>query len=499
MTLVLTQMLHYRFLQIWLLLLIPFGNANTNEPTTSILNPDPNISVIPLLASNNLDSLFSPVDAEVDDHDNHDNCNHEDPNERYHRVPAVSGDNIYKLLKRYSLNKHQCNFDRFYALNDLNRESQLIAGRKYYIPVLIYKYNGKSIRTTIGIDTWEQALRIKRYNERMRKQGHRKMTLTSSNILWVAYHELYCLDGKDAAPAPTPTEPIASSPIATSPTEDNPNNSSTTTESNSTPFENDPAHKLDPETIKKLESSGGVRKYPIFGAKNSYVRLIDNSLRGKVYYIVSGHGGPDPGAIGKQGKHTLCEDEYAYDVSLRLTRQLLQRGALVYMIIRDKNDGLRSGKYLRQDNDEYCWGNYRIPRSQKKRLLQRSSAVNTLFDKHKKQGIKEQYCVVIHIDSRSMRENTDVFFYHFPGSKAGRKLAKKMHQTFKNKYRIYRKDGRYHGTVTPRDLHMLREPKPTSVFIELGNIRNKNDQKRIVVESNREALAKWMYEGLVMK
>jgi N-acetylmuramoyl-L-alanine amidase len=169
------------------------------------------------------------------------------------------------------------------------------------------------------------------------------------------------------------------------------------------------------------------------------------------------------------------------------------------MIIRDKNDGLRSGKYLGQDNDEYCWGNYRIPRSQKKRLHQRSSAVNTLFDKHKKQGIKEQYCVVIHIDSRSTGENTDVFFYHFPGSKAGRKLAKNIHRTFKNKYRIYRKDGRYHGTVTPRDLHMLREPKPTSVFIELGNIRNRNDQKRIVVESNREALAKWLYEGLIVK
>ncbi|MFT5265196.1 MAG: N-acetylmuramoyl-L-alanine amidase [Polaribacter sp.] len=498
MTFVLTQMIHYRFLQVWLLLLIPFGNANTGKPTSPGSNIDPAISVIPLSDNNNLNSIFNPNNNDPDKHLSHEGCNHEDPKERYHRVLTASGDNIFKFLKRYNLHEHQCNFDRFYALNDLNRESQLFASRKYYIPVLIYKYNGKSIRSTIGVDTWEQALRIKRYNERMRKQGHRKMTLTASNILWVAYHELYCLDGKAAPTAPT--EPIASDPITTAPKKDkSKDNTTSSTESTTPTFENDPSHKLDPETIKKLESSGGIRKYPIFGYKNSYVRLIDNSLRGKVYYIVSGHGGPDPGAVGKQGKHTLCEDEYAYDVSLRLTRQLLQRGALVYMIIRDKNDGLRSGKYLGQDNDEYCWGNYRIPRSQKKRLHQRSSAVNTLFDKHKKQGIKEQYCVVIHIDSRSTGENTDVFFYHFPGSKAGRKLAKNIHRTFKNKYRIYRKDGRYHGTVTPRDLHMLREPKPTSVFIELGNIRNRNDQKRIVVESNREALAKWLYEGLIVK
>lgn len=515
-------MTRYRFLNLWLLLLFPFGE-NTPERETAIAStsseslsvfplPEATISGEPFHSSEDMpeentifseaaspnwfdlmsaDSLMETTD---DTHLHHHDCNHEDASERYHRVSAESGDNIYSFLKRYHLHEHQCNFDRFYTLNDLNRESKLFAGRKYYIPVLIYKYNGKSIRSTINIDTWEQALRIKRYNEQVLKEKHRTTTLTASNILWVCYHELYCLDGQVA---PEPVEPIAADPVVPLiPTTETP---SIGPDKTTTEFENDPNDKLDAATIKQLENSGGIRKYPIFGNKNSYVRLLDNTLRGKVFYIVSGHGGPDPGAIGKQNKHTLCEDEYAYDVSLRLTRQLLQRGALVYMIIRDKNDGLRSEKYLKADNDEYCWGNYKIPRSQKKRLLQRSTAVNNLYEKHKSQGITEQYCVVIHIDSRSTSENTDVFFYHFPGSREGRALAKNMHKTFKNKYQIYRKDGSYHGTVTPRDLHMLREPKPTSVFIELGNIRNKNDQKRIVVESNREALARWMYEGLIRK
>ncbi|MFK7809999.1 MAG: N-acetylmuramoyl-L-alanine amidase [Saprospiraceae bacterium] len=487
MTFVLQNMIHYRFLNLWLLLLLPFGEGNRVE----LVPPPSNASIVSLLPIGENTNSDSLIHTHVEEHaEAHHVCYHgEAITDRYHRVSAKAGDNIFVLLKRYELHAHQCNFDRFYALNDLNRESKLIKGRKYYIPVLIYTYNGKSIRSTIGIDTWEQALRIKRYNERMLKEGNRNMTLTASNVLWVGYHELYCLDGDNSTPPDT--EPIAAEPIETDKQKAN-DTASNVSES----YENNPSDKLDSETIKKLEANGGIRKYPIFGPKNSYVRLIDNSLRGKVYYVVSGHGGPDPGAIGKQKGKTLCEDEYAYDVSLRLTRQLLQRGALVYMIIRDKNDGLRSGKYLGVDNDEYCWGNYRIPASQKKRLAQRSSAVNTLYEKHKKQGIKEQYCVVVHIDSRSTSVNTDVFFYHFPGSKEGRKLAKNMHRTFKNKYRIHRRNGNYHGTVTPRDLHMLREPKPTSVFIELGNIRNKNDQKRIVVESNREALARWMYEGL---
>ena len=71
-----------------------------------------------------------------------------------------------------------------------------------------------------------------------------------------------------------------------------------------------------------------------------------------------------------------------------------------------------------------------------------------------------------------------------------------MHTTFKNKYRRYRKNGNYHGTLSGRDLHMLREVKPNAVFIELGNIRNSYDQQRFLKVTNREALAKWMYEAL---
>jgi N-acetylmuramoyl-L-alanine amidase len=72
-----------------------------------------------------------------------------------------------------------------------------------------------------------------------------------------------------------------------------------------------------------------------------------------------------------------------------------------------------------------------------------------------------------------------------------------MQKTLEQKYKKNRKSGKYHGTVTARDLHMLREPKPTSVFIELGNIRNSFDQQRFIVERNRQLLADWLYEGLV--
>ena len=195
----------------------------------------------------------------------------------------------------------------------------------------------------------------------------------------------------------------------------------------------------------------------------------------------------------------MCEDEYAYDVALRLARQLIAHGAVAYIITRDPNDGIRDDDILKCDVDEYCWGNFKIPRSQKQRLFQRSNAINKLYASNKAQGIpdKHQTTIVLHIDSRNTSQRTDVFFYHFPGSDMGRKLAERIKRTLAKKYKKYRRGGHYSGTVKPRNLHMLREVKTNSVYIELGNIRNPNDQKRFLLESNRQALADWLYDGLV--
>ena len=57
-----------------------------------------------------------------------------------------------------------------------------------------------------------------------------------------------------------------------------------------------------PPPSKNIE--GGItahgRNFPIFGPKYAYTPLTDNKLKGQVYYIVSGHGGPDPGALAKR-------------------------------------------------------------------------------------------------------------------------------------------------------------------------------------------------------
>lgn len=398
---------------------------------------------------------------------------------QYFKAFAESGDGVYSLLRRYHLDKFHCNHKEFYKINQLKKNAALQAGKPYFLPILIYKYDKKSIRSTVGIKDWNQAVRIRDFNYDLVDKGFFKDRYERNRKLFVPFHELKCPpSGKVIPELDAIAEVPKSDPKPTPKPEVEP----------STPNE---------VSIENITKQKG-RNYPIFGKKYAYTPQVNQMLKGKVYYVVSGHGGPDPGAVGKRAKKELCEDEYAYDVALRLTRLLIAHGATAYMIIRD-NDGIRDGKYLKCDTDEVVWGGQSLPRSQKPRLFQRSNKINELYEKHKKQGVTEQKNIVIHIDSRSKKERADVFFYYFPDSKSGKRLAQRIHRVIGNKYRKYRSSGKYSGTVTGRDLHMLRECKPTSVYIELGNIRNPSDQKRFVIQSNRQALAQWLFEGMVPK
>ena len=234
--------------------------------------------------------------------------------------------------------------------------------------------------------------------------------------------------------------------------------------------------------------------YEIFGADYREISLKSNELSGTVFYLMSGHGGPDPGAVGTLNGHKLCEDEYAYDVTLRLARNLIECGATIYMIIRDPNDGIRDEQYLKPDKDEVCYPDGIIPLSQLGRLRQSTNAVNDLYKKNKG---KFQRLVVIHVDSRSIKENIDVFFYHDKGSNSGKRLANTLKQTFGQKYAMHQPNRGYSGSVSVRNLYVIKNSYPSSVFIELGNINHNRDQQRFIIPDNRQAVANWLRDGLI--
>lgn len=372
----------------------------------------------------------------------------------FHKVKARDGDGVIKLLTRYEVYAQECNVDKFYSLNNMKQGQSLLRGQAYFLPVVLFTYDGKSIRSTIGEDNWDKASRIAAFNRKLRENGLRKSTYQASRILWVPYHELGC------------------------------------------------AAELSPGSDIPKAASVSTRKTvliePVFGEHYEKVTIRTDRLSGKVYYIVSGHGGPDPGAMATVGSTSLCEDEYAYDVSLRLARLLMEQGATVHILIQDPNDGIRSGKYLDCDRDETCHGEEEIPLDQLARLRQRVFKINKLHEDYLQEGIDDHTVLCIHVDSRSPKKRQDVFFYYYGKSNSGKKLANQLHRTFRDKYRKYRSSGEYHGTVSERGLYTLRFTNPTAVYVELANIKNAVDRLRLLPEHNRQALANWLFEGLVL-
>jgi len=383
--------------------------------------------------------------------------NAEDP--FFFKITAERGDGMYTLFRKYKLDPTSCNIQKFLELNKLELNQNLMEGRSYQLPILIYNYDGISIRSSIGDTDFEKAKRIQLYNEYILAQGLRKTHYVDSRVLWVPYNEIYCEEGREK---------------------------STEIQDKKTGIE---------DNSGKKDIKGYVNE-PLFGESFAKVPIEDYTLKDKVFYVISGHGGPDPGAICTNAPKMMCEDEYAYDVALRLARNLMQHGATVHVIIQDKNDGIRTEKYLECDTDEKTITGKTLPINQKKRLKQRVDIVNELYAKHKKEGKKDQVMISIHVDSRSTGTRQDVFFYHSEGSKSGKKTAELLHKTFDKKYELFQKGRGYKGFVEPRPLYVLKYSHPTAVFVEMANIKNLNDHQRLILDTNRQAIANWLFEGL---
>lgn len=371
----------------------------------------------------------------------------------YLKVKPKVGDGILNLLYRYELPSDQASIDLFYQINGnkFDKNNNLLKGIKYNLPVAIFSFNNKNIRSSVGISDYNIAKEIENYNKKLLEKKLIHNSYKKSKKLFVPLHLL---------------------------------------------SSSNEASKIAKKELKKESEKAKASVYPIFGKKYEKVDIIDSSLSGCVYYLISGHGGPDPGAIGHHNGVELHEDEYAYDVTLRLARNLLQMAATVYIIVQDENDGIRDDKYLNNSSNEKLINGEEIASQQAARLKQRADIVNELYEKHKEKA-KLQQVLEIHIDSRSNSKRIDIFFYYAPNSSEGHSLAKSLHQTINMRYKRAQPGRQYHGTVSERNLFTLRETKAVACYIELGNIRNPQDQIRFLEVNNRQAIANWLSAGLL--
>jgi len=365
----------------------------------------------------------------------------------------IKGKGVKSLLKHYKLSADSQSISEFLRLNNISaKKIVLYTGHRYLLPIRIFEFNGNNIRTTVGIDNYQTALSIQHYNDELTESGIKKKDFRTGKELWVPVVHFITSEGEQ------------------------------------------------PGLIKikdgRKTTKSDIVSYPIFGEQFSAVKLEGSQLEGTTFYLVSGHGGPDPGAIGTHNGHILHEDEYAYDVILRLGRKLIEYGADVEFIIQDPNDGIRNEIYLWNSHDETCQGEA-IPLNQIERLHQRVNRINHLYDKNE-EGNSNHHFISIHVDSRIRKDSQiDIFFYHADGSVKGERIADALRDKLEEKYQAAQPGRGYKGSVRSRGLYVIRKSKPVTTFIELGNIQNARDQKRILQPDNRQAIANWLAEGII--
>lgn len=367
--------------------------------------------------------------------------------DNYVTTKAKNGDGISILLNRFFLPVNKTNVSLFTKLNKNNfdKHGGLLKDYRYKLPIKKIKYISTGLASSLGLNDDETITIIENYNKKVEKANY-KLNYKSDGIIWI------------------PLELTISKAES----------------------------KLLGKTAKKKKPTKLIE--PLFGKKYKNVKITNGKLNGYVFYLISGHGGPDPGAIGHKNGNELTEDEYGYDIILRLARNLLSNGATVYIIVQDSLDGIRDDFYLKNSTHEYYYGGDTISHKQKIRLAKRAGIINKyskLYPRNK------QYAVTIHIDSRHTKKRIDIFFYYQNGNKKSKSMANTMYHTIKKKYEQKQPGRGYEGKVITRNLFMLRNLTISTVYLELGNIQNPRDQKRILDPNNRQAIANWLRDGII--
>jgi len=235
--------------------------------------------------------------------------------------------------------------------------------------------------------------------------------------------------------------------------------------------------------------SSSIRHFELFGGEYAAIKQESGALKGVAYFLISGHGGRDPGAVGTRNGKPLHEDEYAYDVMLRVARGLMAHGAEVFVMVQD--DPIRDEKYLEPDQDEKNIDG--TPVSRDRRVKERVEMVNILA---RKSSARVKRVVEIHVDARDQSSTqVDVHFYY--NSPAGRKLSTILRDTMRDQYKLAQPNRGYYGKVSKADLYTLKYTNPVATYVELGNIHHERDQRRIIEPGNRQAIADWMVLGFI--
>ncbi|MEZ4386402.1 MAG: N-acetylmuramoyl-L-alanine amidase [Candidatus Krumholzibacteriia bacterium] len=452
--------------------------------------------------------------------------------DRHAEAAALAAESPLDLLQRHGLDRRHLR--AFTLLNGIaDARGPLIAGKLYRLPAFVVPFDGERVQTSLELPMTE-AIDVRDHNAWLARAGL-KPPITDDHAIWVPYDHVlaraeagqsvadllgrYALDGRQLSafaqlnglPRPDGTAALAAGRLYRLPVHIRPYAGPTIRQALSVSAESawrigaynrtlaDRGLKPQPWDDHVVWVPYELHENPAFGRYYAQYEQVSDELRDCVFYLSPGHGGPDPGTSANREGERICEDEYAYDIALRLGRELARHGARVEMVLAD--EGIRDTKFLTCDRDERFSDGTRISADQATRLQQRVDLVNRI-DAGLDPSMTHRRFLAIHIDFRADRDRrVDFDLYHHASSEAGRRLAAILQATIERHYdaRLGGRNfvGRIVGQTEDADFYVIRETRMPAVLLELANINNELDQLKFIVIDSRQRIAEWLCEGLI--
>lgn len=203
----------------------------------------------------------------------------------------------------------------------------------------------------------------------------------------------------------------------------------------------------------------------MYSMKNhEIVPAIILPITNKVIVLDPGHGGPDPGAIGRAG---TLEKDVNLDVTLKLQAFLEQGGCITQLT--------RAIDQSTHDTEKF----------------------NKLSDlKNRKNVINESEAnayISIHLNSFPQSQYKGVQSFYPKESDTSKKLAECIQEQMKASLQIV--DNRH--ALPIKDVYLMRDVKIPSVIVECGFLSNPEEEKNLADDAYRKKIAWGIYLGIM--
>lgn len=198
------------------------------------------------------------------------------------------------------------------------------------------------------------------------------------------------------------------------------------------------------------------------------ITTFSSPVTNKVIVLDAGHGGMDPGAVGKMKKK---ESELNLAIVLKL-RQIIEENGGIVILTRENNEGLytEQSKSVRAKKREDL--------RNRKELVNKSDA---------------DILVSIHLNSFTSQRSSGAQVFYKSGSVESEKLGNYIQLEFKNF--LNKKNTRQ--PQSRKSIYLIRESKVPSVLLECGFISNNSEEKLLNSPEYQDKVAWSIYVGLV--